>query len=309
MLAYIVIFLVCLLITYKIYFKLTVGWCRSNVCLVGKIVLITGGNSGIGYKTACDLTKHGAKVIIACRSRERAEKVVKDIVEQTNNENVSYKLVDLGSLKSVREFVKEFIASEDGLDILINNAGMQAPSIRRMNRDGLHPVMTANYFGPFLLTNILLDLLKKSAPNRIINVVSVAAKSNLPKWLILIHSTPFTKFIVNPSFATYYSPSHSMKNYNQVTTYTLHPGAMLTKITRQMSLGLKLVLNFCLYWIFKTPLEGAQTTIHCAVAKNIERYSGSLFSDCWVVDMYKKAKNPELARELWSLSDKLVKLA
>ncbi|KAF7273981.1 hypothetical protein GWI33_013335 [Rhynchophorus ferrugineus] len=101
---------------------------------------------------------------------------------------------------------------------------------------------------------------------------------------------------------------HEKLQSTGVTTYTLHPGAISTNMTHQMQPGFKNILDFCLYWMFKTPIEGAQTTIHCAVAKNIEKYSGSLFSDCRIVELYKTAKNPELAKGLWSLSEKLVKL-
>ncbi|CAH4020808.1 retinol dehydrogenase 13-like [Pieris brassicae] len=141
--------------------------CNTNSRLDGKTVVITGGSSGIGFEAAKHIAHKGAKVIIASRNETKLIRARDRIQQVTKNPNVSYKLLDLASLKSVRNFAS-VIQSEDKLDVLINNAGAVGLS-DRLTEDGLNLTMQVNYFGSFLLTYLLLPLLTKSAPSRIIN--------------------------------------------------------------------------------------------------------------------------------------------
>ncbi|CAF4829174.1 unnamed protein product [Pieris macdunnoughi] len=141
--------------------------CNTNSRLDGKTVVITGGSSGIGFEAAKHIAHKGAKVIIASRNETKLIRARDRIQQVTKNPNVSYKLLDLASLKSVRNFASD-IQSEDKLDVLINNAGAVGLS-DRLTEDGLNLTMQVNYFGSFLLTYLLLPLLTKSAPSRIIN--------------------------------------------------------------------------------------------------------------------------------------------
>ncbi|XP_062320859.1 retinol dehydrogenase 13 isoform X2 [Osmerus eperlanus] len=149
------------------------GVCRCSVRLEGKTVLITGANTGIGKETSRDMAHRGARVVMACRDLTRAEKAAEEIRHSTGNGNVVVRHLDLASLYSVREFTKEFLASEERLDILINNAGvMMCP--KWITEDGFETQLAVNHLGHFLLTNLLLDKLKSSAPSRVVNVSSIA---------------------------------------------------------------------------------------------------------------------------------------
>uniref|UniRef100_A0A3Q3A9K7 Si:dkey-23o4.6 n=1 Tax=Kryptolebias marmoratus TaxID=37003 RepID=A0A3Q3A9K7_KRYMA len=149
------------------------GVCRSLVRLDGKTVLVTGANTGIGKETCRDLAGRGARVVMACRDLPRAERAAEEIRRSTGNGNVVIRHLDLASIYSVTQFAKDFLGSEDRLDILINNAGvMMCP--RWITEDGFETQMAVNHLGHFLLTNLLLPMLKSSAPSRVINVSSIA---------------------------------------------------------------------------------------------------------------------------------------
>jgi NAD(P)-dependent dehydrogenase (short-subunit alcohol dehydrogenase family) len=141
--------------------------CDTTARLDGKTVIITGGSSGMGLEAAKNLASRGARVIIASRNETKLMKASQEIQIETDNSNIAYGILDLASLNSVRNFASNTINSEPRLDILIDNAGaLGLPDI--MTEDGLNLTMQVNYFGSFLLTYLLLPLLKKSSPSRII---------------------------------------------------------------------------------------------------------------------------------------------
>lgn len=147
------------------------GICNSNRTMPGKTVIITGANSGIGKATAIDLAKRGARVIMACRDLERSETAVKDIIWKSGSSNIILKRLNLSSLRSIRAFADEDIKmNEAELHVLINI--ISSPQ-RQETEDGFEMTMGVNHFGHFLLTNLLLDLLKKSAPARVVIVSSI----------------------------------------------------------------------------------------------------------------------------------------
>lgn len=146
--------------------------CETGGRLDGKVAVVTGGSSGIGYEAAKNLALLGARVVIASRNEMKLAKATKRIQNVTGNQNITYRMLDLGSLKSVRGFAEATI-KEGRLDVLVNNAGAIGLSDRLTN-DGLNLTMQVNYFGTFLLTYLLLPLLKSSAPSRIINGVAAA---------------------------------------------------------------------------------------------------------------------------------------
>lgn len=147
------------------------GVCHNNVSLRGKTALITGGNTGIGKATALALAQKGARVILACRSLARGDKAASEIRSQVENAEIAVYFLDLSSLKSVRTFVQNFIKTENGLHILINNAGMYGCPHWK-TEDGYEMQFAVNHLGHFLLTNLLMDTLAQSAPSRIIVVSS-----------------------------------------------------------------------------------------------------------------------------------------
>ncbi|RZC35588.1 adh short domain containing protein, partial [Asbolus verrucosus] len=167
--------IICIDIILRIYTKLSTGWCRCHTCLVGKTAIITGANRGIGYATALDFAKRGAKVILACRNSRDAESAKNNIIEKTGNCNIFVKIIEMDSFASVRAFAANINETEERLDILVNNAGI-ASAGDQITRDGCLTVVEVNYFSAFLLTNLLLGLMKKSKPSRVINVSSLLAK-------------------------------------------------------------------------------------------------------------------------------------
>src|SRR5579885_1645688 len=139
----------------------------------GKTILITGANSGIGKEAAKELAKMGANLVIVCRNKERGEKAVKEIKSYSANEAVELYVCDLSKQTEIRDFARAFSSEHSRLDVLINNAGTVYMSYGE-TEEGIERTMAVNYFAPFLLTNLLLDMLIKSAPSRIINVASDA---------------------------------------------------------------------------------------------------------------------------------------
>jgi len=138
-----------------------------------RVFLVTGANSGIGEATVLGLARLGGTVVMACRSATRGEAARQDIVRQSGNSRVSLELVDLASEASTRAFAEAFQRKYSRLDVLINNAGLYTAH-RNVTADGLEQTFEVNYLSGFLLTHLLLDLLKKSSPSRIVNVSSRA---------------------------------------------------------------------------------------------------------------------------------------
>ncbi|XP_066258105.1 retinol dehydrogenase 12-like [Euwallacea similis] len=143
-------------------------------CLVGKVAIVTGGSRGIGLEVSKYLASRGCKVIIGCRTN--GEEIISEIVHLTHNTNVSVKNVDFKSFTSVRKFAEEIHKTETKIDILINNAGVGMEL--EISEDGLDSVVQVNALSPFLLTHLLIDLLKKSEDPRIVFTTSVAAFYN-----------------------------------------------------------------------------------------------------------------------------------
>ena len=145
---------------------------KTDSRIDGKVVIITGANSGIGKETAIDLAKRGGKIYIACRDQTRGEEALTEIRAASKSENVFILHLDLASLDSVREFSRKFHELESKLHILINNAGVMACP-KSFTKDGFEMHFGTNHLGHFLLTNLLLDVLKAAAPSRIIIVSSL----------------------------------------------------------------------------------------------------------------------------------------
>ena len=132
---------------------------------------MTGANTGIGKETALDFAKRGARVILACRNEDKAKDAARDIIAETGSDKVVVRIVDLASFESVRAFAKLVNETEERLDILVNNAGLSGTY--RVTEDGYESIFQVNYISHFLLTLLLMEKLKKSAPSRIVNVSSI----------------------------------------------------------------------------------------------------------------------------------------
>lgn len=288
--------------------------CYSKVRLDGKTVLITGANTGIGKETALDMAKRGARVILACRDMTRAHIAADTIRRQSGNGNVVVMKVDLASLQSVREFARNVEKNEPRLDILINNAGiMMCP--KWTTEDGFEMQFGVNHLGHFLLTDCLLDLLKKSAPSRIVIVSSLAHERgqihfddiNLDK-----DYRPEKSYRQSKLANVLFGKELAVRLQGTgVTVYSLHPGVIRTELGRHLfpTLALwKRIIALPLMMLIKTPWEGAQTTIYCAVEESLANESGFYYSDCARKEAAPQAQDDAAAKRLWDLSASMVGL-
>jgi len=290
------------------------GVCRSKARLDGKTVLITGANTGIGKETAVDLARRGARVILACRDMDRANKAAEVIRKSSGNGNVIVKKLDLASLQSVRELAKDILASEERLDVLINNAGVMCCP-KWQTEDGFEMQFGTNHLGHFLLTNLLLDLLKKTAPSRIVNVSSLAHVKgiihfddiNLDK-----EYSPWISYRQSKLANVLFTRELALRLQGTgVTTYSLHPGVIRTELGRHFWPAMPLwkrLLYKPLTILLKSPTEGAQTTIYCAVDESVQNESGLYYSDCSPKPAAPPGQDDEAAKKLWDLSASMVGL-
>ncbi|KAE8601471.1 hypothetical protein XENTR_v10013678 [Xenopus tropicalis] len=149
------------------------GNCPSKASIIGQTVIVTGANTGIGKETALELAKRGGRIIMACRDMGKCENAARDIRGKTLNHNVFARHLDLASSKSIKEFAKTIINEEERVDVLINNAAvMRCPHWK--TEDNFEMQFGVNHLGHFLLTNLLLEKMKRSENSRIINVSSLA---------------------------------------------------------------------------------------------------------------------------------------
>lgn len=302
------------LLVIKLYVKLSTGWCRSNVSLTGKTVIITGASSGIGYQTAEDFAKRGAKVILACRDPQRGKDAEDRIKKATDNPNIFYRQLDLASFKSVRQFAENILLCEERLDILVNNAGVAYMNGGK-SEDGILLEMQINHFGHFLLTNLLLGLIKSTSNSRIINVASLSARFVIFFNINNLNFLPWRGFrdtavCMRSKLCTILFTIELAKRLKgtTVTTYSVHPGFVHTEIFRTMPTITKFAWKQTIRCLFKNAIEGAQTVIYCSVAKDIQKLSGHNFHDCHFVKRYRTANNPELPKKLWMVSEQFVHL-
>lgn len=271
-----------------IFKKVTHRNCTSRRTMVGKTVIVTGGNSGIGKETATELASRGARVILACRSQLRGQEAVDEIKRRTGGDVVLRQL-DLCSFASVRSFAKEILATESRLDVLVNNAGLGSPKKIVTTVDGHEQTFQANYLGHFLLTNLLLGLLKKSAPSRVIVVSSIMHFVGSNRRLLTAYADDSSPRV---SGVFFYGDSklaalHFVKELAHrlqgtgVTANGLHPGYVQTNILYSGNGHLfNRLLMYASYIWAKSPEQGAQTTLHLALSDEVATTSGEYFSEC-----------------------------
>uniref|UniRef100_A0A3Q3FY47 Si:dkey-23o4.6 n=1 Tax=Labrus bergylta TaxID=56723 RepID=A0A3Q3FY47_9LABR len=291
------------------------GVCCCSVHLAGKTVLITGANAGIGKETSRDLARRGARVVMACRDLIRAEQAAEEIRLATGNGNVVIRHLDLASVYSVKQFAKDFIDSEDRLDILINNAGvMMCP--KGLTEDGFETQLAVNHLGHFLLTNMLLPMLISSAPSRVVTVSSIAHKGGRIDLDDLFFTTrPYSPLesykqskLANVLFSR--ELAQRLKGYG-VSSFCLHPGVIYTDLGRHVYTSFPLLrplLSLPNLMFMKTPRQGSQTTLYCALTPGLEALSGRYFSDCAEKEAAPEGRDDVVARKLWEESARLVGL-
>jgi retinol dehydrogenase 12 len=273
--------------------------------LTGRVALITGANTGIGLVTARELARRGARVFIACRSRERGEQAADTIRAQTGHA-VELLELDLGDFESVRRCAAEFLAKDTPLHLLINNAGLAGK--RGMTRSGFELTFGVNHMGHFLLTQLLLERIKRSAPARIVTVSSQAHYR--VRGLDLDTVRRPTRFFGLREYGesklanVLFSAELARKlEGTGVTTYSLHPGVIASEIWREVPKLLQPILR--LRGMLSVD-DGALTTLYCATAPELARETGLYYSRSQAKTPSGPAQDRALAAELWKRSEQWV---
>ncbi|XP_060919247.1 retinol dehydrogenase 14-like [Labrus mixtus] len=279
----------------------------------GKTVIVTGANSGIGKATAAGILKLQGRVIMACRDRSRAEEAAREIRQETGAESAQLvvKQLDLASLASVHTFCQDIIKEEPRLDVLINNAGVyQCPYTK--TDDGFEMQFGVNHLGHFLLTHLLLDLLKRSAPSRVVVVSSKLYKQGHINFEDLSSEQSYDK-------ASAYSRS-KLANLlftcelarrlegSGVAVNALTPGIVRTNLGRHVQVPVlaKPLFNLLSWGLFKSPEEGAQTSVYLACSPDVDGVQGKCYADCKPQILLDKATDEEVASKLWDISEVMV---
>lgn len=287
------------------------GKFTKNTQIDGKVVIITGANCGLGFENAVDLAKRGGKIYIACRDKNRGENALEKIKKLSGSENVNLLLLDLASKKSIEEFVIKFKSLENRLDILVNNAGLVCKS-RTLTEDGFEWTMGVNHLGHFYLTHLLLDLLKKSTPSRVVVLSSMGHQWAKLDRNDLMSEKSYSSFKVycNTKLANNLFTHELAKRLKGtgVTVNCCHPGAVQTEIGRDNPKIILIITSILLKIFMKTSTEGAQTQIMLAVDPDLEDVTGKYFVDCKEKKPSKESLDEDFAKWLWDKSVELLKI-
>lgn len=279
-----------------------------------RVCMITGASSGIGKATALGLARMGATVVIVARDRDRGEAARAEVTITSGNQQVDLLLADLSSQADVRRLAEEFRSRYSHLHVLINNAGM-ALSKRTLTVDGIETVFAVNYLAPFLLTNLLVDLLKASAPARVVNVAGDYHRKATIRFDDLMSERDYNGARANNQaklalILFTYELARRLDGAG-VTANCLHPGAVATgaplKDPDLAPFGrfmYRLVKPF-----FLSPDKGAETSIYLASSPEVEGLTAKYFIKKRAVASSPESYDEELARRLWEKSAELTGLA
>jgi retinol dehydrogenase 14 len=230
-----------------------------------------------------------------------------ELVEETGNNKILVKKLDLSSQDSIRNFSSEILETEEKIDVFIHNSGCASTSKKRKSVDGIEMTMATNHYGPFLLTHLLIELLKKSFPCRIIIVSSAyykIARVNL-KNLNPLETFPFYLYYVSKTANIMFGLELAKRlKASNISVNFVNPGMCSTAIFKKVPFPLNILVKHS----FKTATKGAQTTIMCAVSKHLEGVSGKYFSDCRETSLMDFVKNKENNKIFWDESVKIVNL-
>lgn len=272
----------------------------------GKICLVTGANSGIGKVTAAGLAKMGATVVMACRDQARGEEALADIQASSGNDAVALMIADLSSQASLHQLAQAFRATYPDLHVLVNNAGI-GPWRRAVSVDGIEMTFAVNCLAPFLLTHLLLDRLRASAPARIINVTSAM---NTPiDFEDLQREKRFDPMQVyaQSKFALIlftYELARRLQG-SGVTVNCLSPGVVATNLSRDYPLAFRLMTRV----FFSRPEKGAQTPLYLASSPELEGVTGKYFDRGKEARTSPHTYDTALSQRLWQISEALTHLA
>lgn len=272
-----------------------------------KIVIITGATSGIGKITAKALAAKGAYLYLPVRNMEKGQKLKEEINTLTGNSQVTLIPCELDSLASIRNFADIFCKAENHLDILINNAGVWMNK-RELTKDGFEKNFGVNHLAPFLMTNLLLEHLKKSEQGRIISVSSMAHKFADIDFNNLQSEKSYNSFkaygrskLANILFVKKLSV---LLKDTAVTANCLHPGVVATSLFNNLGGLSKKMFEMLMI----TPEKGAETSIYLATSDEVKNVSGAYFSKKKITRSSAFSNRADAADKLWEVSLMLVGL-
>lgn len=279
--------------------------------LKDQIILITGATSGIGKVTAQVLAKQGAHVILLGRNRLKTERTRQEIIEATSNQRVDMALADLSSLQEVRDVAAEINAQYPRLDVLVNNAGLMLGAEREVSADGYELTLATNHLGPFLLTSLLLDLLRKSPAARIVNVASMAYRFSKPTLDDIQSERSYspvweygTTKLWNIMFTQELARRLRTHGITNVTTNSLHPGAVATGYGQQSGGWLSAMLALGRPFML-SPEKGAETSIFLASDPSVATVSGGYYSKKKPEPVKSSFNTLANSQRLWTMSEEL----
>ena len=277
------------------------------VSLEGKTCMITGASSGIGLATAVDLARRGMHLVLVCRDRGRGEEAVARIAAETGNRLAELMLADLSAQQSIRRLAADFIARKQRLHVLVNNAGVL--NMRRsVTIDGIETVFAVNHLACFLLTLLLLDRLKEAGRARIVNVASGAHHGLTMSFDDLGGERRYRPMriygqskLANILFT--YELARRLEG-SGITANCLHPGVIATRLGSNNGPLARLAPPI-LRLFFRSPEEGAATSVHLASSPEVEGVSGQYFVDCRPARSSRESHNEATARCLWEISARM----
>ena len=279
----------------------------------GKTVLVTGATSGIGLEASVALARQGARVIMVGRNQAKTEAARADVASRSGSKEVSYLLADFASQASVRALADAVRSRVDRLDVLVNNAG-GVNKARTVTADGIETTFAVNHLGYFLLTNLLLDLVVKSAPARVVTVASVGHRRGTLDFEDLgferggysIMRAYSRSKLANILFANELARRRAGSG---VTSNSLHPGSVDTNIWSGAPLWAKPIIQVLLRPFFISAEKGGERIVQLAASPELEGVTGKYFEDGKAVDPAPLARDASLATRLWDVSARMVGLA
>ncbi|WP_370650182.1 SDR family oxidoreductase [Oscillochloris sp. ZM17-4] len=278
--------------------------------MIGKTVVVTGANSGIGRVTALELARKGATVVMICRSRSKGEAARDAIIAESGNQQVELILADFASLSSVRRGAEEFLTRHDRLHVLVNNAGLYLGE-RLLSQEGHEMTFAVNHLAPFLLTNLLLGALRAAAPARVVTVSSGAHMAGHIRFDDLDSKRGYRGFraysdskLANVLFSNELARRLAGGG---VSSNSLHPGAVATNFASGsgglLGIGFGLMRPF-----FISPEQGAQTSIYLASSPGVAGVSGQYFAKSRPTRSSAESTNVAVQRRLWEVSEQMTGL-
>src|SRR6266545_6339542 len=277
----------------------------------GKICLITGGTNGIGKSTAQGLARMGATVVIVGRNAQKTSQVVEEIRAASGNKNVDSLLADLSSQQDIRHLAIEFKSKYSQLHVLLNNAGAVFMK-RQLSVEGIEMTFAVNHLASFLLTDLLLDTIKASAPARIINVSSDVHASGKIEFDNLQGERAYSpKAYDNSKLANILFTmelAHHLEGTG-VTVNALYPGFVATGFAKNNGRVIAALVSIFAPLVARSPAKGAETSIYLASSPSVEGMTGKYFYDSHVIPAAPQATDMVVARQLWDVSAKMVHLA